>query len=277
LSRAVAQRLIKGGQVTVNGRTSKPSYRVQVGDALVVHVPVEKPSAITPEQIPLDLIYEDDHLMAVNKPAGMVVHPSYGHESGTLVNAVLAHCPQTLDVGGAERAGIVHRLDKDTSGLLLVAKSEAVHTALQRQFKRRRVKKTYLALVESHPSPRQGLVDAPIGRDKRRRKRMAVVRGGRQARTTYHVVELFDDHSLVELQPETGRTHQLRVHLAWLGCPVVGDRVYGYRKQRLLKHRHFLHAHKLELAHPTTDTPLSLVAPLPDDLAALLRRLRRRS
>jgi 23S rRNA pseudouridine1911/1915/1917 synthase len=275
LSRATAQRLIKSAQVTVNGRGSKPSYRVEAGDEVVVHVPAETPPAIAPEPIALDVIYEDDHLLAVSKPAGMVVHPAYGHQSGTLVNAVLAYCPRTADVGGAERAGIVHRLDKDTSGLILIAKDEATHAALQRRFKRRQVKKTYLALVENCPEPRQGLIDAPIGRDKRKRKQMAVVRSGRQARTAYHVVERFDDHSLVELQPETGRTHQLRVHLAWLGSPVVGDRVYGYRKQRLLRERHFLHAHKLELTHPATGASLSLTAPLPNDLAGLLRQLRR--
>jgi 23S rRNA pseudouridine1911/1915/1917 synthase len=221
------------------------------------------------------VIYEDEHLLTVNKPAGMVVHPSYGHQSGTLVNAVLAHCPQTVNVGGADRAGIVHRLDKDTSGLILIAKSDTVHRSLQRQFKHRQVTKTYLALVEGHPSPRQGLIDAPIGRDKRQRKRMAIVKSGREARTTYRTLQLFDEHSLVELQPETGRTHQLRVHLAWLGCPVVGDPVYGYRRQRLLKQRHFLHAHKLALTHPVTGETLSLIAPLPDDLNNLLHRLGR--
>lgn len=277
LSRAAIQRLIKSGQVTVNGRASKPSYRAEGGEEVVVHVPAESPPEITPEQIALDVIYQDEHLAAVNKPAGMVVHPAYGHHSGTLVNALLARWPQTVDVGGPDRAGIVHRLDKDTSGLILVAKTETTHATLQRQFKRRQVKKTYLALVENHPSPRQGLIDAPIGRDKRHRKRMAIVRSGREARTAYQVVQLFDEHSLVELRPETGRTHQLRVHLAWLGHPVVGDVVYGYRKQRLLQGRHFLHAHRLDLTHPVTGASLSLTAPLPDDLAELLRRLQRKT
>lgn len=275
LSRAVVQRLVKDGQVTVNGRTSKPSYRVEAGDEVVVHVPTEKPPQVIPEKIALDVVYEDDHLLMVNKPSGMVVHPARGHESGTLVNALLGYYPQIVDVGGPERAGIVHRLDKDTSGLIIVAKSEAVRGALQRQFKRRQVKKTYLALVEGHPEPRQGVIDAPIGRDKRQRKRMAIVRSGREAYTAYRVVETFDNHSLVELQPETGRTHQLRVHLAWLGYPVVGDRVYGRRKQHLLKHRHFLHARRLELTHPVTGAPLSLIASLPDNLTRLLHRLRR--
>lgn len=275
LSRSTIQRLIKSGQVTVGGRSSKPSYRVEVGDDVVVHIPTETTPEVLPEQIPLDIVYEDEFLLAVDKPAGMVVHPAYGHQSGTLVNAMLAHCPEAADVGGPERAGIVHRLDKDTSGLILVAKSDETRAGLQRQFKRRHVRKSYLALVEGHPSPRKGLIDAPIGRDKRNRKRMAIVRSGREARTGYHVTELFEEHSLVELQPETGRTHQLRVHLAWLGCPVVGDRVYGFRKQRLLMHRHFLHAYGLELTHPITDAALTLRAQLPDDLSDLIRRLRR--
>jgi len=275
LSRAYIQRLIKDGQATVNEHPAKPSYRVEAGDVITVHVPAETPPQVSPEHIPLDILFEDDVLLAVNKPAGMVVHPAYGHHSGTLVNALLAHCPQTVNVGGADRAGIVHRLDKDTSGVLLIAKDEPTHAALQRQFKRRRIKKTYLALVEGHPSPRQGLIDAPMGRDKQQRKKMSVVRGGREARTTYRVVELFDQHSLLELEPETGRTHQIRVHLAWLGHPVVGDAVYGYRKQRLLQQRHFLHAHRLELTHPASGSPLCLSAPLPDDLLALLQRLRR--
>jgi 23S rRNA pseudouridine1911/1915/1917 synthase len=274
LSRAVIQRLIKTGEVTVNGQPSKPSYRVQVGDEVVVRVPVEMPEPVVPEDIPLDIIYEDDTLLAVNKPAGMVVHPALGHTSGTLVNAVLAHCPQIADVGGLERAGIVHRLDKDTSGLILIAKDEATRAALQRQFKRRRVVKTYLALVEGQVQPREGVIEAPVGRDKRQRKRMAVVRRGREARTTYRAVEYFADHTLLEVRPYTGRTHQVRVHLAWLGYPIVGDRVYGRRRQRLLRDRHFLHAAQLRFTHPTAGEEMDLKAPLPPELSALLRRLR---
>jgi 23S rRNA pseudouridine1911/1915/1917 synthase len=275
LSRAVVQRLIKTGEVTVNGRPSRPSYRVQVGDEVVVRVPVEMPEPVVPEDIPLDIIYEDDTLLAVNKPAGMVVHPALGHPSGTLVNAVLAHCPQIADVGGLERAGIVHRLDKDTSGLILIAKDEATRAALQRQFKRRRVVKTYLALVEGQVQPREGVIEAPVGRDKRQRKRMAVVRRGRESRTTYRAVEYFADHTLLEVRPYTGRTHQVRVHLAWLGYPIVGDRVYGRRRQRLLRDRHFLHAAQLRFTHPNADEEVDFKAPLPPELSAVLRRLRR--
>ena len=275
LSRAVAQRLIKTGQVTVNGRPSKPSYRVQVGDEVLVRVPAEIPEPVVAEDIPLDIIYEDDVLLVVNKPAGMVVHPAYGHSSGTLVNAVLGHCPQIADVGGPDRAGVVHRLDKDTSGLIIVAKDEATRAALQRQFKRRQVTKTYLALVEDQVQPREGVVDAPVGRNKRQRKKMAVVRSGRDARTLYRVIEYFPNHTLLEVRPHTGRTHQVRVHMAWLGYPLVGDTVYGRRRQRLLRGRHFLHAARLRFTHPTTGEEIEFEAPLPPELAAVLKRLRK--
>jgi len=275
LSRAMAQRLIKTGAVTVNGQPSKPSYRVQVGDEVVVRVPAEMPEQVVPEDIPLDIIYEDEALLVVNKPAGMVVHPAYGHTSGTLVNAVLAHCPQVADVGGPDRAGIVHRLDKDTSGLILIAKDDAIRAALQRQFKRRQVAKTYLALVEGQVQPREGVIEAPVGRDKRQRKKMAVVRSGREARTLYRAVEYFRNHTLLEVRPYTGRTHQIRVHLAWLGYPVVGDAVYGRRRQRLLHGRHFLHAARLRFTHPATDEEVEFKAPLPPELITLLKQLRR--
>jgi 23S rRNA pseudouridine1911/1915/1917 synthase len=275
LSRATAQRLIKTGEITVNGRPSRPSYRVQVDDEVVVRVPAEMPEPVIPEDIPLDIIYEDDVLLVVNKPAGMVVHPALGHTSGTLVNAILAHCPQIAEVGGPDRAGIVHRLDKDTSGLILIAKDEATHAALQRQFKRRQVAKSYLALVEGQVQPREGVIEAPVGRDKRQRKKMAVVRSGRRARTMYRAVEYFADHTLLEVRPHTGRTHQVRVHLAWLGYPVVGDAVYGRRRQRLLRSRHFLHAARLRFTHPTTGDEVEFEAPLSPELAAVLKRLRR--
>jgi 23S rRNA pseudouridine1911/1915/1917 synthase len=275
LSRAQAQRLIKSGEATVNARPSKPSYRVQVGDEVSACIPAEVPEAVLPEDIPLDVIYEDDFLLVVNKPAGMVVHPALGHPSGTLVNAVLAHCPDVAEVGGPDRAGIVHRLDKDTSGLILVAKDEATRTALQRKFKRRQVAKTYLALVEDQVQPREGVIDAPIGRNKRQRKKMAVVRSGRPARTMYRVAEYFAEHTLLEVRPHTGRTHQIRVHLSWMGYPVVGDAVYGYNRQRLLSGRHFLHAAELRFVHPATGEEVEFKAPLPPELAALLQRLRR--
>jgi 23S rRNA pseudouridine1911/1915/1917 synthase len=275
LSRATAQRLIKDGAVTVNRRPSKPSYRAQIGDEVAVRLPAELPAQAVAEDIPLDVVYEDETMLVVNKPAGMVVHPAPGHTGGTLVNALLAHCPQIGDVGGAERGGIVHRLDKDTSGLLLIAKDEAAHVALQRQFKRRQVAKTYLALVEGRMYPREGVIEAPVGRDKRQRKKMAVVRSGREARTTYRAVEYFAEHTLLEVRPHTGRTHQIRVHLAWMGYPVVGDEVYGHRRQRLLQGRYFLHAAQLHLTHPITGHKMEFEAPLPPELAGVLKRLHR--
>ncbi len=277
LSRATAQRLIKAGEVTVNGRPSKPSYRVQVGDEVVVRVPIEMPAPVVPENIPLDVIYEDDALLVVNKPAGMVVHPAYGHASGTLVNAVLAHCPQIADVGGPDRAGVVHRLDKDTSGLILIAKDGVTRATLQRQFKRRQVAKTYLALVEGQMQPREGVVEAPVGRDKRQRKKMAVVRSGREARTMYRAIEYFANYTLLEVRPHTGRTHQVRVHLSWLGYPIVGDAVYGRHRQRLLRGRHFLHAARIRFSHPATSEEVEFEAPLPPKLADVLNQLRRGS
>ena len=275
LSRAAAQRLIKDGVVTVNGRLSKPSYRLQAGDEISVCIPDETPAPVLPEDIPLDVIYEDDALLVVNKPAGMVVHPGPGHSSGTLVNAVLNHCPEVAAVGPPDKAGIVHRLDKDTSGLILVAKDEATRAALQRQFKRRQVAKTYLALVEDQVQPREGIVEAPIGRSKQQRKKMTVVRSGRRARTTYRAIEYFARYTLLEVRPHTGRTHQVRVHLAWLGYPLVGDAVYGRRRQRLLQSRHFLHAARLRFTHPATGEEVEFEAPLSPELAHVLERLRR--
>jgi 23S rRNA pseudouridine1911/1915/1917 synthase len=276
LSRATAQRLIKDGRVTVNGRPSKPSYHAQMGDEIVVHIPTELPDQVLPEDIPLDIVHEDESMLVVNKPAGMVVHPGAGHTSGTLVNAVLGRYPRNGDIGGADRAGIVHRLDKDTSGLILIAKDENTHAALQRQFKHRQVNKTYLALIEDHIQPKEGVIDAPIGRDKRQRKKMAVVRSGREAQTTYHAIEYLTGHTLLEVHPLTGRTHQVRVHLSWMGWPIVGDAIYGRRRQPLLKSRHFLHAARLELTHPATGDQVEFEAPLPQELVAILDRLRKR-
>jgi 23S rRNA pseudouridine1911/1915/1917 synthase len=276
VSRAQVQRLIKSGVVTVNGHPSRPAFRPARGDNIRVVLPEEPEESVLPEPIPLDIVYEDDSLLLVNKPAGMVVHPAYGHASGTLVNALLAHCPQVANVGGLERAGIVHRLDKDTSGLIVIAKDEGSRTALQRQFKRRKVTKTYMALVEGQIEPREGVIEAPVGRNKRQRKQMAVVRGGREARTTYRTIETFPDHTLLEVQPYTGRTHQVRVHLAWLGYPIVGDAIYGHRRQRLLRDRHFLHAARLTFAHPVTGEVMCFEAPLPPKLERILKRIRPR-
>lgn len=273
LSRAQLQRLIRSGAITVNDTVVRPACRLAPGDLITVTFP-EEPT-VRPEPFPLDIVYEDEHLLVVNKPAGMVVHPAARMVSGTLVNALLAHCPQVADVGGSDRAGIVHRLDRETSGLIVVAKNPEAHAALQRQFKRRLVRKTYVALVEGQVQPREGIIEVPIGRDPKDRTRMAVSRTGRPAVTQYRVVEIFPQYTLLEVRPHTGRTHQIRVHLAWLGYPVVGDRVYGRRRQTLLPDRHFLHARELAFTHPVTGEKLVLSAPLPPELTALLNQLRR--
>ncbi len=277
LSRAQVQRLIAAGRVTVNGESvNKASLRLEVGDEVMVRVPPPESTEVHPEAIPLSIVYEDDDLLVVDKPAGMVVHPAHGHRSGTLVNALLSRYPQLAEVGGAERAGIVHRLDKDTSGLILVAKNEAAQQELQRQFKHHAVEKVYLALVEGRLEPERGIIDAPIGRDKQQRKRMAVVRSGRQASTAYRVIERFEDHTLVEVRPQTGRTHQIRVHFAFIGHPLVGDRVYGYRRQRLGLGRQFLHAQALSFRLPSSGEVVEFHSPLPDDLRQVLADLRAR-
>lgn len=281
LSRVAVQRLIDGGQVAVNAEVVKASYKVRAGDQLVVHLPDVELDELAAEPIPLDVVYEDDALLVVDKPAGMVVHPAPGHPGGTLVNAVLAHCPELASTD-SERPGIVHRLDRDTSGLILVAKRENVRRALQRQFRDRLVDKTYLALLDGHLQPTWGRVEAPLGRDPVHRQRMAVLPGGREAITDYHVLEQFahqvgpaaGDYSLVQVEPHTGRTHQIRVHLASIGHPVVGDRVYGRRRVRLPVARQFLHAQRLGFRHPVTGRRMMLESPLPGDLAAVLALLR---
>ncbi len=283
LSRSRVQKLIEEGLITVNGGMAKPSYRVEVGDLVVTRIPPPESLEVRPEPIPLDIVYEDEDIIVVNKPAGMVVHPAYGHRTGTLVNAVLAHCPDLAGVGDDLRPGIVHRLDKDTSGLIIVAKNDSACRHLQRQFKRREVHKVYVALLEGCLEPVRGVIEAPIGRDKKRRKRMAVVEGGREARTEYTVVEYFGDkaghqarpYTLVEAEPKTGRTHQVRVHFASIGHPLAGDPVYGFRKQRLSGlRRQFLHAQTLGFRLPGSDEYIELTAELPDDLRAVLEELR---
>jgi len=281
VSRSAMQRLIGEGQVTVNGEPSKASYKVRPGDQVLVLLPVAEPRQPLAEAIPLKIVYEDAVLLVVDKPAGMVVHPAPGHSGGTLVNALLAYCPE-LAVAGDDRPGLVHRLDRDTSGLILVAKSEKARRTLQRQFKDRQVRKAYLALVDGHLQPACGRIEAPIGRDPNHRQRMAVLAGGREAITEYHVLEQFakrlgpaaGDYCLLEAEPATGRTHQIRVHLASIGHPVVGDTVYGRRRSRLAVPRQFLHARRIGFKHPSTGQRLELEAPLPDDLAEILEMLR---
>jgi 23S rRNA pseudouridine1911/1915/1917 synthase len=272
LTRSRVQRLIDDGHVAVAGQRARPSLRLEEGQRVSVEVPPAVALEAQPEAIPLDVIFEDADLLAVNKPPGMTVHPAPGHPSSTLVNAILAHCGDLSGIGGVLRPGIVHRLDRDTSGVILVAKNDATHQALAKQLKERTVEKTYVALVEGTPKPAEGLIDAPIARDPRRRQRMAVVAGGRASVTAYRVVERFKGTSLVEARPKTGRTHQIRVHLAAIGHPIIGDRVYGKASQ--IVGRQFLHAARIAFEHPSTGQRMDLEAPLAADLVEVLRRLR---
>lgn len=290
LSRAAVQRLIDDAQVRVDGVARKASYRVQAGETITVRVPPPELAIPKAEAIPLDILYEDDDLIVINKPAGMVVHPAAGHAGGTLVNAILAHCPN-LNVGGVERPGVVHRLDRETSGIIVVAKNDVAMRDLQAQFKSRRVKKTYLALVEGIVKPSRGKIDAPIGRDPKHRQKMAVVTRGvrREATTVYRTLANFPHpersgggsaaqsketrYTLVQAEPQTGRTHQIRVHLAFLGFPVVADAIYGKRKNALGLTRQFLHAWKIEFTLPRDGRAVSFVAPVAEELREALGNL----
>ncbi|HEV2458458.1 MAG TPA: RluA family pseudouridine synthase [Ktedonobacterales bacterium] len=276
LSRTRAQAAIAAGRVLVDGHTAKPSLLLEAGMRIVLETAAEDGAALPhaqPELVPdLRIIFEDAHLLVVDKPAGVVVHPAPGHAAGTLVDALRAHIPN-LDTGGdPSRPGIVHRLDKNTSGLLVVAKDASTHAALARQLKERRMVKRYLALVEGQMPSQEGAIEAPIGRDPRFRQRMAVVagaQGGREARTRFRVLQYAHGRSLLDVQLDTGRTHQIRVHLAAVQHPVVGDPVYG-RHEPPLPPRQFLHAAHLELAHPVTGEWMVFEAPLPEDLAHFL-------
>lgn len=290
LSRTRLQALIGEGRVTVNGRPRKPSYRLRAGDTVVLEVPPPTSVELVPEPLPLDILYEDAALLVVNKPAGLVVHPGAGHARGTLVHALLAHCgPSLAGVGGVRRPGIVHRLDRGTSGLLVVAKTDAAHVALSRQLKARQVERRYLALVHGTPPPGERVVDRPIGRDPLHRQRMAVrpAGEGRPARTRYQAEEWFREPvplALVGVQLETGRTHQVRVHLASEGYPVVGDRTYRRRSTPALPSPWAervaalggvaLHAGVLGFVHPATGAWLRFEVPPPPAFQALLEALR---
>ena len=271
ISRSYAQKLIDDGQVAVGGHAAKASQKLNTGDNIVVSIPPPSPISLAPEDIPLKVVYEDKDLIVVDKPAGLLVHPAAGQHTGTLVNAILARCPDLGEINGSVRPGIVHRLDKDTSGVMMVAKNDAAQRSLSRQIKLRSIKKGYLALVLGHLTPERGAIDAPIGRHPKDRKRMAVVSGGREARTEYKVIKYFDDYTLVEAMPETGRTHQIRVHFAAIGHPIFGDHIYGKRSPLL--GRQFLHAHRLGFRLPSSGEFVEFGAELPPDLEEVLKQL----
>jgi 23S rRNA pseudouridine1911/1915/1917 synthase len=276
-SRSRLQGLITAGFVDVNGHPAKKAGQtLESGFIVTVRVPPAAPTDLVAEDIPLDIVFENEDLIVVNKPAGMVVHPAAGHSSGTLVNAVLGYEPDIEGIGGEERPGVVHRLDKETSGLILLAKNERAHRWLQDQFRLRKVEKTYLALVDGKPPTPSGRVESHIGRDPSHRKRMAVVpeSRGREAISEYKTVESFRDHTLLEFHPLTGRTHQIRLHCAFLGCPIVGDEVYGRKKFSVEIGRHFLHAYRLKIILPGENDPRLFEAPLPRELSQVLDSLR---
>lgn len=265
LSRSRVKGLIDAGEITVNGRATAPSYKLKLNDRIKVTLPPPTDSTIAAENIPLEIVYEDDQLIVVNKPKGMVTHPAPGHYTGTLVNALLAHCDHLATTGAPLRPGIVHRLDKDTSGLIVVAKTDPAYYSLVRQFKARTVTKTYVALVHGVMKKDDGVIEAPIGRHPVNRKKMAVIKGSRarEAITRYQVIKRFKKHTLVEVKIKTGRTHQIRVHLSHLGYPLVGDPTYGQRENKLGIEGQFLHAFQLGFTHPTTGKYVEFETALP--------------
>jgi 23S rRNA pseudouridine1911/1915/1917 synthase len=280
LSRAQAQRLIEQGDVTLDGRAAKPARRVREGERIEGRVPEAEPSDVVAEAIPLDVVYEDTDLIVIDKPAGMVVHPAPGHGTGTLVHALLHHCQELSGVGGVRRPGIVHRLDKGTSGLLVAAKNDAAHRVLAAAFKVHAIEREYLALVRGRPRVERGEIDAPIGRlasDGKRFGTRGVRSRTRAARTAWQVEERLGDFTLLRVTPRTGRTHQIRVHLSAAGLPIAGDPVYGGKargSRELGLDRQALHAARLGFVHPTSGEPLCFESTLPADLRAAIAELR---
>ncbi|MHB8170700.1 MAG: RluA family pseudouridine synthase [Thermincolia bacterium] len=273
-TRSYLQKLIGEGLITVNGLEVKANYKLKAGDAVTLLLPQPQELKVEPEQIPLEVLYEDSDVIVVNKPRGMVVHPAAGNYSGTLVNALLWHCRDLSGINGVMRPGIVHRLDKDTSGVIMAAKNDAAHLSLAGQIKDRRVARRYLALVHGNLSEPGGTVDAPIGRDPKDRQRMAVVfKNGKPAVTHYKVLERFGDYTFLECRLETGRTHQIRIHLAYLGHPVVADPKYGPKKPHFALDGQALHARVLGFRHPSSGEYLEFTAPLPEVMERVLKGL----
>lgn len=273
LSRTQAQKLVSDGLVTVNDQVAKAGLKLSVGDRVKIILPSPPIDPLSPEAIPLSIVYEDDDLLVVDKPAGLAVHPAPGHPNHTLINAILAHVPNLPESDDSKRPGVVHRLDKDASGLMMVAKNKEAQFNLIGQFKARSVVKAYLVLVKGQLTPDDGVIEAPLGRNPRHRKRMAVVAEGegREARTNYHVLRHVGDYSLIEVRPETGRTHQIRVHLSAIGYPVFGDKVYGSKSDKLP--RLFLHACLLGFKLPSTGEYKEFTSKLPPDLEKVLEEI----
>lgn len=281
LTRSSVQKLIKDGGVLVNSATVKAGYKIRTGDIIEVTIPDEPEALLTPEDIPLDIIFEDDHLVVVNKPPGMVIYPATGHSSGTLMNALASHCNKLASVGAPLRPGIVHRLDKDTSGLIIIAKDDAAYHSLVEKFKNKEIEKEYMALLYGTPKTLKGEINAPIGRSISDRKRMSTkTKNAKEAVTLYEVKSSFRAASLVKVKIITGRTHQIRVHFTFTGHPVLGDRTYG--KKTVLKlgpitlkfSRQMLHAYSLKFTHPITEEPLEFTSPMPEDMEKAIEELK---
>ena len=276
-SRVAIQRLLNNGKVLVNGKIIKPSYKVQVGDKIEVEEVVPVEVSLKAQDIPLDIIYEDKDIIVVNKPKGMVVHPANGNPDGTLVNAIMAICKDSLSgIGGEIRPGIVHRLDKDTSGIIIVAKNDKAHINLSEQIKDHKVKKTYIALVRGFVKENEATINMPIGRSEKDRKKMAVTRKGKEAITHFKVLERYDRYTLLQVNIETGRTHQIRVHLSQIGYPIIGDEVYSNGKNEWNVKGQCLHAKSLEFTHPITGEKMYLEAELPEYFENILKNLEKR-
>lgn len=275
LSRSMIQKLIEDGEILVNGQTKKISYKVHNGDEIEINIPEPKETNIKPQNIPVEVIYEDSDIIVVNKPKGMVVHPANGNPDGTLVNAILALCKDNLSgIGGEIRPGIVHRLDKDTSGLLIIAKNDLAHKNISEQIKNRQVKKIYIALVKGNVAEDEATIDMPIGRSTKDRKKMAVRKDGKTAITHFKVLKRYNKYTLLEIKIDTGRTHQIRVHMAEIGHPVVGDMVYSSGKNEFGIEGQMLHAKSLDFKHPVTGKEMHLEADLPQYFVDVLNKLK---
>ena len=274
LSRSMVQKLIKENRVFVNGKNEKESYKIKVNDNITIQIEEPKSSKLEAQDIPLNIIYEDNDIIVINKPKGMVVHPGNGNPDNTLVNAVLAHCKGSLSgIGGEIRPGIVHRIDKDTSGLIIVAKNDKSHINLSEQIKNHEVTKIYTALVKGNISEDEATIDMPIGRDKKDRKKMSVTRDGKEAVSHIKVVKRYGNYTLIRVKIDTGRTHQIRVHMAKIGHPVVGDEVYSSGKNEFGVKGQMLHSTILKFKHPISGKEIKLEAPLPQYFADVLSKL----